>query len=1038
MQGTRVTVIIINWNTKELLARCLDTVCENDCEVIVVDNGSSDESVSIVKERFPNVRLILNSDNLGFATANNKALHEAHSEYILFLNTDVILNEGVLEEMIEFMDKHPMAGLCSPSLLRQDNSLQESYISFPNLFTELFGRFNYRHCKTPSKVQSIRGACMLARANAVKDIGGFSERYFLFLEETDLCMRLHKNGYEVWYLPAVKVYHTGGGSAGEEKTGARIEYWRSRYIFFREYYSHFQYILLNIGLFIKLALNLVLNILGSRFKVYSTLILWHILGKPGDWGIGTWPLKEEPKPAGGILIKENKSRKLLLDNEMYIKQYKSIFKKPWIREWRLINRIRQLDIATVKPISCGKRYIVTKKLENVKTLHELISSGEINFSEKMILTKYFAGFLNKLHKKGIYHGDLHAGNILVEKKNGSFSFYITDLHRARIKLYLSPKNIINNLVQLDKFFSVKVSPQTRLRFFKYYASGTRMERRYKEYARKISIKTDDACHRLWQKRDRLYLKKDKYGIKGRYNGIRYITNPVYNDIKIANIMECAKTGYGEVIKDSRSSYLSRFSIPLIGSVVLKIYKKKGFTNYLKDYFRKKRAFKAWCGSWALVTRGIKTPIPILAGQMKGESFIITKDIPDGENLTILTRKREISIDKLSSYIRTIHNRGIFPLDMKGSNVLADNNGNFYLIDLDHIIIKRKISLNKRLYNILQIKRSTGLSCFMAMPIRRILIVKPSSLGDIVQALPTAAVLRKQFPRASVWWLVNTNYVDLLKLVPSIDKIIPFEREHWWNLRRLINFFRNIHKLNFDMVLDLQGLFRSGFITGFTFAPIRIGFGEAREFAWVFYNNRIYTDKQHAQERYLALAGGKYEPLELNIPKSWAWDNDKIRIAINPGARWVTKRWLTCRYAELINELNKRYNAKIILIGGKDDITVASDILSRITSQVTNLTGKISLVELTAILNECDVLITNDSGPMHLADYLGKPVVAIFGPTDPNKTGPVGLRSRAIRAHISCSPCFKRYCREPICMEDINLKEVLTALEDVLQKEKAVV
>lgn len=971
MQENRLSVIIVNWNTKGLLARCLDSLQGIPCEVIVVDNASIDGSAGVVK----NARLIKNSDNIGFGAANNKALREIDTKYVLFLNTDVIITRDAVDKLLRFMDTHPDAALCTPSLLREDGSPQETYISFPGLFTELFGRLPHRAQKEPCKVDAIRGACMLGRRDIISKLGGFNERYFLFLEETDLCLRLKKNGYRVWYVPDAEVRHTGGGSAGKNKIDARIEYWRSRYIFFRENYSYLKYIFLNIGLLIKL----ILSIPGKK----SILLLWHILGKPGDWGIAPGRTSAEFYLVDGVLIKENKSRKLLLAKDMYIKQYKSVIKKPWIREWRLINRVRQLDIPTVEPIAYGKGYIVTKRLDDVVTLHNL---NNINFSERLILTKGLALFLKKLHKKGIYHGDLHAGNILVERRNGGFGFYITDLHRAKIKLYLSRRDIINNLVQLDKFFSIEVSKPARLRFLKYYGC--------RRYAREIAVKTEAACHRLWRKRDRLYLKKDKYGIR-REN---YIVNPMYKDIP--SILEYVKEGHGEVIKEGRSCYLSRFNIPAIGGVVLKIYK------------RKRHGLRAWRGSWALITRGIRTPRPIAAGR----NFIITEDIKDAVNLTIYSRNKTMP-GKLPPFIKTLHDRGISPKDMKGSNILVDKDGGIYLIDLDHLRVKRRVSLNKRLYNINQIRRSTGLYCTCALPVRRILIVKPSSLGDIVQALPIAAILRRQFPESSISWVANSKYKDLLSLAPSIDRIISFERERWQNITGLIKFFRNIQKKNFDMVFDLQGLFRSGFITWISRAPLRIGFADAREFAWVFYNKRVHINKKHAQERYLALAGGGYEAEKLKIPKGWAWSGNKIHIVVNTGTRWPTKRWHRKRYAELINELNKRYDAEIVLI---DNNT------------------KTTLVELAGLLNTSDILITNDSGPMHLANLLGKPVVAIFGPTDPERTGPIGGENKILKADIPCSPCFKRDCKTLLCMDGIAVSDVLRAVEDVLQKKEAVV
>lgn len=1049
----RLSVIIVNWNTKDLLKQCLSSLCENTAryllgDVIVVDNGSIDGSVEMVRQNFPMVRLILNEENLGFAVSNNRALQVACGDYVLFLNTDVVIKKDAIEKLIDFMDTHPDCALCTPSLIRKDGSKQESYTTFPTIITELFGRLPQKNIKEPFKVQSIRGACMLARRDVINSIGGFNERYFLFLEETDLCLRLYKNGYSVWYVPNVEVVHTGGGSVERDPVGARIEYWRSRYIFFRQNYPFYKYILLSVGLWIKLFFNL-LNI--NRFRQNLVIILWHILGKPGDWGIGLKGyVSNLPKGIDrGVIVKENRIRRLVLYNGEFIKIYKKryFFKKPWLREWRLINRVRQLDIPTIKPIAYGEGFLVTKKIDGVKTLHEFVLQdlNRIDFRERLDLTRSLAGFIKKLHRKGIYHGDLHSGNILI----GKDGFYITDLHRARIKISLSRWNIINNLVQLDNFFSMNASPQKRLRFFKYYVLGTGMEKDYRRYARVISRISEGARYRLWRKRDRQYLKKDKYGIRGRYKGIDYILNPVYKDIDIGLVFKYLRPGYGDVLKNSRSSYLSRYNIPGVGNVVVKINRQKRFINYIKDIFRNSRGFRAWCGSWALITRDVQTPEPIMAGERRRfgvllSSFIIVREVKDGKVLS----SGNFSRSDLEKFVRRIHDRGIFHPDMKASNIIVGEDGGFYLVDLDHIKIMRHVQLSKRLYNIRQIRKTIGFFPTGALPVKRILIVKPSSLGDIVQALPVASVIRREYPGANIWWLVNSRYVELLKLSPYIDRIIAFERARWGKWRRLwrtvfelSRFLIEIRRLHFDIVLDLQGLFRSGFITWFSGAPLRIGFGRARECSGLFYTNRIYTGGLHARERYLEVAKFIAMPSQeigqLDIPVEkidWAeriWGDNRIRIAINPGARWRTKRWGSTRYAELIDELSKKHMARIILVGDKDDISIGDDIEHRVNCSITNLIGRTTLTELVAILSRCSLLITNDSGPMHIADYMGKPIVAIFGPTDPKRTGPIGKDKKILKAKIHCSPCFKRYCRDPVCMGEITVNDVLGELNQIM-------
>lgn len=1122
MKNCKLTVAIVNWNTQELLARCLESFYadmgkEIDYEVIVIDNGSVDDSVKLVKDRYSNIKLILNEDNIGFAEANNKAIAAANGEYILFLNTDVIITPNVVTKLIEFMDKNSKAGLCTPSLTGKSGKSQETSITFPGLFTELFGRLNPKQPDNPFKAQAVRGACMLVRTNVIRELGGFSERYFLFLEETDLCLRLHKKGYEVWHVPYVKAIHTGGGSAEEEKTGARIEYWKSRYIFFRNNYFFLCYCALSSGLWLKLALDWGFNLLGAvctlslnkrfknKLKDYSVIILWHVLGRPCDWGIGSsniietngycvrsefqlwWEKNKDfifEDKERAKLIKENSSRKLFIYNdEVYVKLYKkkSLFNKSWEREWRITNRIRQFDIPTVLPIAMGDGFLITKRIDNIKPLHKYILEDfkGLNFNERLNSINSFAEFMRKLHTKGVCHGDLHAGNIFVEKKEGSFKFYIADLHRAGIGLFISRRKIINNLVQLNKFISMQLSITMQMRFLKKYASGTRFEKDYKLFAGIIDRDTKIACSRLWRKRDGLYLKKKKYGIIGNCGGVKYILNPQYEKLDVREIVNKMKSCSGNVIKDSKSSFVSSCEIDDAGNVILKIYRQKKIINYVKDIFRKSRGFKAWRGSWALINRCIDTPLPVIAGEERvwgivKRSFIITKYIDHGENLTLFTRDisdglKQLIKAEISSYIKKIHDRGIYPLDMKGSNIVVSKNErgtNVFLIDLDHIKIKREVSVKEKLRNIMQIKMSTGLLCTEAISIKRILIVKPSSLGDIAQSFPVANMLKANFKSSAVWWLANKNYIDLLKLVPSINGTIAFDRAEWGKLKnilktpwQIIAFLMYTRSKHFDIVLDMQGLFRSGFITWASGAPVRIGFSNAREFAYMFYNVRVDPSKdiKHAQERYFKLAeyicDKRQEDSSMRIPytiKQWAenmWADEghkKTRVVINPGGRWESKKWLADRYTQLINKLGQKYNAAIILTGDNKDKSTVADILKDVTMQVIDLSGCSTLVELTAVLASSDILITNDSGPMHLAHYLGIPLVAIFGPTDPERTGTKGKNSAVLRAEISCSPCFKRKCGMHTCMELIKVEDVLTAVEDdtavedVLKKKKTMV
>lgn len=338
--------------------------------------------------------------------------------------------------------------------------------------------------------------------------------------------------------------------------------------------------------------------------------------------------------------------------------------------------------------------------------------------------------------------------------------------------------------------------------------------------------------------------------------------------------------------------------------------------------------------------------------------------------------------------------------------------------------------------------------------RRILIVKPSSLGDIVHSLPVLRELRKLFPDAHIGWLVKEVWKDILTENPLLDEIIVLNKGP-------AGFFaaiRDVRNSRFDTIIDLQGLFRSGAISLFSGAYAKLGFENARESAHLFYNKKIkLPDKPlHAVNRYLlaidAIAGDEIRkqyqgnapdfPLYINTDDAeWAIEFLKKNglgeisplIAINPSARWLKKRWPVQLFAELINRLIKELKAGIILLGSRDDIPLAGEISSLVHGKLTVAAGTTSIKTLTALLDRVDVLITNDSGPMHIAAALGKPVTALFGPTDPGLTGPYGKNHTVIKKDMECSPCFRKPCKykRPICMESITVEEVMETVKTKL-------
>jgi GT2 family glycosyltransferase len=250
-----LSIIIVNWNTRDLLAQCLqslqDTV-EASLEVWVVDNNSADDSVDVVRERFPQTRLITNAENVGFVRANNQALSRCQGRYVLLLNSDTQALPGSLDEALRFMDQHPQAGLAGVRLVNADGSFQASFTPFPNLWREFLilsglGRWLIRPTfpshgpQVETGTQRINGyvegAFMLARRAAVEQVGGLDEGIFMYAEDVDWCYRFYRAGWELWYLPHVPIVHYGGQSTKKRPGRMEAELYRSRIYFFRKHYG---------------------------------------------------------------------------------------------------------------------------------------------------------------------------------------------------------------------------------------------------------------------------------------------------------------------------------------------------------------------------------------------------------------------------------------------------------------------------------------------------------------------------------------------------------------------------------------------------------------------------------------------------------------------------------------------------------------------------------------------------------------------------------------------------------------------------------
>jgi N-acetylglucosaminyl-diphospho-decaprenol L-rhamnosyltransferase len=247
-----LSVLIVSWNTRELLVRCLHSVYEAagnlEFEVLVVDNASTDDSAVVVRRCFPQVNLIENTENVGFARANNQAIRQSTGRHVMLLNSDTEVYPGVLETLVRFIDVHPDAGGCGPRLHNADGSLQVS--CHPMLAPErefwrllfldrLWPRATYVQQKwdpeTPRTVEVIKGACLLLRRTALEQVGELDERYFMYSEEMDLCYRLAQAGWKLWWVPQAVVTHYGEASSKQVAEEMYIQLYRSKVQFHRKF-----------------------------------------------------------------------------------------------------------------------------------------------------------------------------------------------------------------------------------------------------------------------------------------------------------------------------------------------------------------------------------------------------------------------------------------------------------------------------------------------------------------------------------------------------------------------------------------------------------------------------------------------------------------------------------------------------------------------------------------------------------------------------------------------------------------------------------
>jgi 3-deoxy-D-manno-octulosonic-acid transferase/heptosyltransferase-1 len=366
--------------------------------------------------------------------------------------------------------------------------------------------------------------------------------------------------------------------------------------------------------------------------------------------------------------------------------------------------------------------------------------------------------------------------------------------------------------------------------------------------------------------------------------------------------------------------------------------------------------------------------------------------------------------------------------------------------------------------------------------QRILLIKLSAVGDVLHTIPVLNKLRKRYPAARIDWLAAPEIAELLRHHPGISNIIEFARGEWsepWRLRPFANAAQlaaNLRATRYDLVIDMHGQFRTAVFAVATGAPVRIGFDRpraqvwaasdrelpaaarrhawqgARELSWIAYTHhiRLPTLEVHAVDRYLSIGpmlglDGSAADFSFPIPPAartrvasllsqhGVVDTARGLIVIAPGTIWETKAWREPGFAEVARYFSDKGFA-VVLAGSPHERTRCAEVATHAPGAI-NLAGETSLTELVALVDRASLCVTNDSGPMHLAVARDRPVVSIFGPTDPIWVGPYGRLDAVLQSKIACAPCyFRTLARCPhqhACMQDITAAAVIERAQRLL-------
>lgn len=325
--------------------------------------------------------------------------------------------------------------------------------------------------------------------------------------------------------------------------------------------------------------------------------------------------------------------------------------------------------------------------------------------------------------------------------------------------------------------------------------------------------------------------------------------------------------------------------------------------------------------------------------------------------------------------------------------------------------------------------------------QRIIVIDLLYLGDLMFATPFFKELRKNFPKARIDLIVNSAFHSIMNDNTNFDNVYAYNKK--WTLKQSIEFAKQLKKNNYDLGINIHGSWRSAIILRLINPTYTIGYGKKGQ---LFLNRRlVQPHNQHMVDVYLNLLKEMNLRVEPSLPyleikKSvqdeidkkliqWGINPEEKLIALNAGGTWPTKRWTVNGFAQLADVLNRKYG-RVIFVGSAGDLSLVEEIVNLMETKPVIATGKTSLPELAALLARCNLVISNDSGPVHVAAAVGTPTITIFGPSDDIKYRPLGEKHKIVTSSVDCRPCGKHQC--PLghhrCMADIKVEKIINEID----------